>query len=136
MKYALTLKYNTTCQTTVEKETYIPVWELFKKYNIKLTHMNAELDSELRLHYHGIADIPPNFFRKKLCLKGFHTNLLPLRGRGELNRWIQYCYKDVPPEDWPDVSLETDPPVQIKKGIRAKRARNLFKCCNQNTVNI
>lgn len=134
MKFALTLKFNCPANTTIAADKYDPVWELFKKYDIKLEHLNSEFDSKRRLHYHGIANIPSRFYRKKLCLSGFHTNLLPLNTRGDIDRWIAYCYKDVPPEDWPD--LCDDPPVRIKPGIRSKLSNNIFKCCNDNKVTI
>lgn len=135
MKFALTLKFNCLPRVTVTKETYEPIWDLFKKHNIVLSHVNWELDSTLRLHYHGVAEIPSNFYRKKLCLPGFHTNLLPLKSKGDIDRWIKYCYKDVPPEEWPD--LCDDAPLKIKNGIRDKlRGKNIFRCCNNNTVTI
>lgn len=134
MKYALTLKYNCPKKVTLPKSTYDPVWALFKKHNIRLEHVQSELDSDLRLHYHGIAIIPKGFYRRKLCLKNFHTNLLPLNTVGDYQRWVKYCYKDVPPEDWPD--LCDDPAYKVKAGLKEKLSGNIFKCCNNNDVTI
>lgn len=136
MHYALTLKKIGGSSADITKDTYTPVWELFRKHNIELKHVQSEMDSNLRLHYHGIAIIPKNFYRKKLCLQGFHTNLIPLKTRGDYDRWLKYCYKDVPPEDWPDL-CDDDPPYKIKKGLKEKiTSQNIFRCCNNNTVTI
>jgi len=134
MKFALTLKYNCPPKVTVDKSSYDLIFSTFEKYGITLTHLNSELDSHLRLHYHGIADIPKGFYRKKLCIKPYHVNLLPLSTQGDLDRWVKYCYKDVPPEDWPD--LCDDPAYQIKSGIKDKLRGNIFRCCNNNEVTI
>lgn len=128
MQFALTLKKNVARGVTVDKSDYDFIWQLFDTHNIKLKHINSELDSDLRLHYHGVAIIPKNFYRKKLCPKGFHINLLPLKTDDDYHRWVRYCYKDCPPEDWPDL-CEDDPPAKVRVIPR-------FTCCNNNNIEL
>lgn len=135
MYYAFTIKKNKGPTDTVDEDSYREVWALFEKHKIKLKHLNGELDSRLRLHYHAVAVIPKGFYRRKLCLKTFSTNLIPLKSKGDIDRWIHYCYKDCPPEDRPD--LCEDAPLKVKLGLKAKLAKgNIFRCCNENTVTI
>jgi len=126
-KCALTVKFNTTLRNTVKRSAFDPFFEMAKKYNISLSHLNWEIDSELRLHFHAVAEVPINFYRKKLKIKGFMILCVPLPSADDLFRWVEYCYKDCPPEDWPD-----DIPPRPKE----KTTRNLFKCCNNNDVTI
>lgn len=132
--YALTLKKNVPKNVTCKRSDYDVIWKTFEKYDVQTRHLQWELDRSLRLHYHGVVILPKNFYRRKLMLEGFHLNLLPLRTMDDYNRWVRYCYKDVPPEEWPDIIFdEHDPPIEIKSG---QKARNYLTCCNNNTVDL
>lgn len=42
-------------------------------------------------HVHGIIDIPTGYYRKRLCLNGYHVKLVKITN---LKGWIQYMKKD------------------------------------------
>lgn len=42
-------------------------------------------------HIHGIIEIPTGYYRKRLCLTGYHVKLVKIT---DLKGWIQYMKKD------------------------------------------
>lgn len=58
-----------------------------------------ERDSQGKLHVHGIVLLRRGFFRKKLCMQGFHVKLEYIYDE---NGWINYITKC----DAPDVNAK------------------------------
>jgi len=53
-----------------------------------------ELDSQRRLHIHGIALASPRLTFKKLMYKKFHQLIKEIPSNNDLMRWSDYCKKD------------------------------------------
>ncbi len=45
------------------------------------------------LHLHGLILISPTFFRKKLCILGYHVKMDQLKTDQDINRWTTYMLK-------------------------------------------
>jgi len=51
----------------------------------------GEADPKGILHYHGVIRIKKNFYRKSLCVRGFHVYLTPCFN---VYGWFDYCFKN------------------------------------------
>ncbi len=86
--YALTVKILKDPKCADEKH-----YEPFFKVLYSLTEVVcicSEKDKNNRLHYHGVVRIKTKFYRKNLCLKGFHVKLTRIY---DADGWIAYCFK-------------------------------------------
>lgn len=72
IKYCFTVKKLGPVQG-VTKSTYFPIWNKWKDLNVNIKFKYSELDSEKKLHYHGLILLPKNYYRKRLMLRGYHT---------------------------------------------------------------
>jgi len=52
-----------------------------------------EIDSNDKLHVHGIIMLQKGFLRKRLCLQGFHVKLEEIYDE---NSWLRYINKTKP----------------------------------------
>lgn len=59
---------------TAKLEDYVPVVCHLRDFGF-LKHIEYEYDSHGKLHIHGIIMLRRGFYRKKLCVQGFHMKL-------------------------------------------------------------
>lgn len=85
-----------TVKTLGDITTYEPFFDRLNKFSIKVEYKVSELDSKGKLHYHGILYLDKGFFRKRLCVKGYHIKLDELYDRAG---WIKYILKDQKKEE-------------------------------------
>lgn len=89
--YALTLKKNgKKYPYTYEYEAYIK-W--LNTRGVTVETYNYELDSDRRLHVHGIMTGPGNLYKKLLCRRGWHTRIEEIGSEDDLARWAEYITK-------------------------------------------
>lgn len=93
--FAYTIKTNVTLDVDYE-----PFFKRLDKLSIKVEYKIGELDSKGKLHYHGILYLDKGFFRKRICLNGYHVKLVELHDR---KGWIKYIHKDC---KYPDLKKE------------------------------
>lgn len=87
--YAITVKVLKDPKNADEK-----AYEPFFKTLYHLTEVVlicSEKDMHGRLHYHGVIRIKTKFFRKSICLRGFHVKLVKIYNAGG---WLTYCFKN------------------------------------------
>ncbi len=85
-----------------DEKSYEPFFKVL--YNLsKVVTYCGETDSQGILHYHGVIELAPNFYRKNLRVKGYHLYLTRIY---DLQKWINYCFKN-------DFSVQYD--MMVKK---------------------
>ena len=87
--YAFTVKILKNPKNADEK-SYEPFFKVLYTLTSVLCFC-GEADSRSILHYHGVIRIPFNFYRKSLCIKGFHLKLKKIYN---LYGWVEYCFKN------------------------------------------
>lgn len=55
-------------------------------------HVFEEDKGKPHVHLHGILNLPVNYFKKKLTLKGYNTKIVEIF---DLQGWLEYCKKDL-----------------------------------------
>lgn len=90
ISFAYTVKILRTGEVT--EADYQPFFDRIDNLNITVEYKMPEKDSKGKLHYHGILYLKKGFFRKRICLKGFHIKLDELYDR---KGWLKYIHKDV-----------------------------------------
>lgn len=89
LAFAYTVK--TLGPATVTPTDYTPFFERLKKFSIEIEYKISETDKSGKLHYHGILYLSKGFYRKKLCMKGFHVKLDQIYNK---QGWIKYIHKE------------------------------------------
>lgn len=74
------------------KEDYAPFFDKLAKLTIPIEYKILERDSHGKIHFHGIIYLKKGFFRRRICLKGFHVKLEELYDR---KGWLRYIHKDI-----------------------------------------
>lgn len=90
ISFAYTVK--TLGKRDVTSADYQPFFDRLNNLGIKVEYKIPEKDTKGKLHYHGILYLRKGFFRKRICLKGFHVKLDELYDR---KGWLKYIHKDV-----------------------------------------
>lgn len=89
---------------TVKKLGGEPQAVLFKDYEDVIDHykkmgyikdIDFEYDDQGRLHIHGIILLRKGFYRKKLCMKGYHIKLEQIYDE---KGWLKYIHKSHKPD--------------------------------------
>lgn len=101
ISFAYTVK--TLGKADVTEADYDPFFKRLDDFGINVEYKVSEKDSKGKLHYHGILYLRKGFFRKRICLHGFHIKLEELYDR---KGWIKYIYKDVKYEHLEQQALE------------------------------
>lgn len=70
--YAFTVKKLGGIAAKIEE--YVPVICHMRDFGL-IKHIEYEYDSKSKLHIHGIIVLRRGFYRKKLCVQGFHMKL-------------------------------------------------------------
>ncbi len=87
--YAITIKVLHAPKNADEK-TYEPYFKVL--YHLaQVVCICGEKDGNNRFHYHGTIRIPVGFYRKQLCMKGFHIKLTKIY---DAEGWLRYCFKN------------------------------------------
>ncbi len=87
--WAFTVKYLSR-EKKIDEKCYEPFFERLYSLGSNIV-MIAELDSKKILHFHGIVSLPKNFYRKFLCIKGFHVKFKTLYN---YIGWQKYIFKN------------------------------------------
>lgn len=88
--WAITIRKQMKVSVTVTEADFDPI---LKKMGAKLKHHVFEQDkAKDHKHLHGIVELPRNYFRKNIQLKGFHTYFERIYN---LNGWVKYMEKDL-----------------------------------------
>jgi len=86
-------------------------------------YMLAEMDSHNLLHYHGVIQLPLNFYRKKLKVQGFHFKLKRLFN---FHGWWRYIHKDYMLGPW-DKSIYHKVDLECKEKITITPIKSKYK---------
>lgn len=86
--YAFTIK-RVKSPTTVTEQSYAEIIDLWRKMGY-IKYLESEKDSKGVLHLHGVILLRRGFYRKKLCLEGFHVKLDLIYDE---TGWIRYIQK-------------------------------------------
>ncbi len=84
-----------TVKTLTSEINYDAFFKKLSKLSIKVEYKISELDSKGKLHYHGILYLDKGFYRKRICVTGYHVKLVELHDR---QGWLKYIHKDVKSE--------------------------------------
>jgi len=84
-------------------ETLIKSWAK----EVKMLEYNYEIDSLLKLHFHGILELPKGFYRTKLLRKGYHMKIDQLMTPEDAARWKIYIRKDQLKQKLPNLFKST-----------------------------
>lgn len=94
--WAFTIKKLGGEASEVCEDDYINILDTFSKAG-QVTHAIHETDPKGRLHVHGVILLRKGFYRKMLCLQGFHVKLDELYNE---SGWIRYIKKDCPDQQF------------------------------------
>ncbi len=88
--WAFTVKILKTKGVIIDQKSYGPFFKVL--YNLsKIITYCGEIDSKGVLHYHGVIELSPKFYRKNLGVKGYHLHLERIYN---LQKWVEYCFKN------------------------------------------
>lgn len=77
---------------TITPEDYKKFFDRLSNFGIEIEYKVGETGKQKKFHYHGILYLEKGFFRKKLCLQGYHLKLKPIYNK---KGWLRYIHKDV-----------------------------------------
>jgi len=106
--WAFTVKILKTKNCIITHKSYEPFFKVLYQLSKVITYC-GEIDSKAVLHYHGVIQLDPNFYRKNLRVKGYH---LYLERISDLSKWVKYCFKN-------DFSVQYDQMLE-KMGVLKK----------------
>lgn len=92
-----------TVKTLTSNNDYQVFFDKLSKLSVKVEYKISELDSKGKLHYHGILYLDKGFYRKRICVSGFHVKLVELHDRVG---WLKYIHKDVKSETEAEAEYE------------------------------
>lgn len=87
--YAFTVKILSR-KGIIDEKRYEPFFQNLYKFG-KSVYRVAENDSKGILHYHGVVNLNETFYRKLLCIKGFHVKFKALFNAFG---WAKYIHKN------------------------------------------
>lgn len=87
--WALTIRKQMRVSDTVTEADYEPIISLMGTKLIR--HVFEKDKAKDHKHLHGIIELPRNYFRSKLMLKGFHTHFVRIYN---IDGWVKYMEKD------------------------------------------
>lgn len=87
--WAFTVKINKNGKQADEK-SYEPFFKVLHNLCEVIVYC-GEIDTKNILHYHGVIRIPDNFYRKNICVEGYHIYLKKIFN---LRAWVDYCFKN------------------------------------------
>lgn len=101
----------------ITEASYEPFFKLLYKYGNNIV-MIAEMDTKKILHFHGCVTLPTHFYRKQLCIKGFHVKLKTLYNSAG---WTHYMYKNYKYSSWDkNISLICTEKINVLSILKMK----------------
>ncbi len=88
--WAFTVKILKVKNKNITQKDYGPFFKVLYNLSRIITYC-GEVDSKGILHYHGVIELSPKFYRKNLGVKGYHIRLTRIY---DLQKWIEYCFKN------------------------------------------
>lgn len=76
---------------TATKADYNVFFNKLAKFAIPVEYKVSEIDKEGRVHYHGILYLEKGFYRKRICVPGYHIKLEEVYNK---KGWEKYIHKD------------------------------------------
>lgn len=83
-------QYAFTIKKLSEPLTYVKFFDYVSSQKLVISQLVAELDSNKKLHYHGVIELPQGYYVKKLCIKGYHLKFKEIYS---LEGWTDYIHK-------------------------------------------
>lgn len=93
---------------------YDPFFNRLSKLSIQLEYKVSEKDKLGKIHFHGIMYLPKGFYRKRLCMNGFHMKLREITDK---SGWIRYIHKDCEFHHLEAMAEERENQIHLTKSI-------------------
>ncbi len=89
--YGFSVKILKSPKASTERNYEPWLKHLYSFKQIRVVCIVAEEDKNHVLHYHGVIRLPDTFYRRKLCIKGYHTYFSYI---WNMKLWMEYIYKN------------------------------------------
>lgn len=92
-EYAFTVKGSSRARPA-EHEDYVKWVDNAREQGFNVMDWIFERDQKERLHIHGIASAPTNFYKKRVMFNAFHQKIDKLPTQMDASKWFRYMMKD------------------------------------------